>query len=329
MASDRVPCVKAIVVTTINPPTEGIKTLTGRGWDVYVVGDKYTPGDWDCDGTCFFPIDGLTEFDLEEHLPTSHYSRKNIGYLAAMHDGAEAIYETDDDHLLYDYALDELSESLSARTPFEAGWLNVYDEFTDGFMWPRGFPLQEVNIPSPYVSTTTWSVNCPIQQFLVDGDPDVDAVYRMTRAGASTWNPGSSPLALGYGTFSPFNSQNTLWYPSAYPYMYLPSYVSFRVTDIWRSFIAHRCIAEDGDYVAFRSPNARQDRNPHDLLKDFEDEIPGYLLNAKIVDKLWSLDLRGMKPTERLLYCYARLAAIGAIKSQEIPLVDAWISDLP
>jgi hypothetical protein len=62
-------------------------------------------------------------------------------------------------------------------------------------------------------------------------------------------------VALGAGAWSPFNSQNTAWYPKAYPLLYLPSYCSFRMTDIWRSFVAQRIAWENGWAVLFKSPD--------------------------------------------------------------------------
>ena len=73
--------------------------------------------------------------------------------------------------------------------------------------------------------------------------------------------------------------------------MYLPAYCSFRMTDIWRSFIAQRIAWENDWYVLFHGPVMHQVRNAHNLLKDFEDEIAGYLNNARICHELESLDL--------------------------------------
>ncbi|MHC4265647.1 MAG: STELLO glycosyltransferase family protein, partial [Planctomycetota bacterium] len=67
-----------------------------------------------------------------------------------------------------------------------------------------------------------------------DDNPDVDAVYRLTQRLPLTFRKDRR-LALGNGSKCPFNSQNTTWFPDAYPLLYLPAYCSFRMTDIWRS----------------------------------------------------------------------------------------------
>ena len=66
------------------------------------------------------------------------------------------------------------------------------------------------------------------------------------RRGPSLWLPP--------GTWCPFNSQTTWWWPEAYPLLYLPSHCSFRMTDIWRSFVAQRCLWELGHGLVFHAP---------------------------------------------------------------------------
>ena len=51
-----------------------------------------------------------------------------------------------------------------------------------------------------------------IQQGLVNGDPDVDAIFRLTRKYPLvplevTFDPSAPPVFLPEGIFSPFNSQ--------------------------------------------------------------------------------------------------------------------------
>ena len=76
-------------------------------------------------------------------------------------------------------------------------------------------------------------VDCPIQQGLADENPDVDAIYRLVLPLPVQFETGRR-IALKRGVWSPFNSQNTAWWPDAFPLLYLPAYCSFRMTDIWR-----------------------------------------------------------------------------------------------
>jgi hypothetical protein len=73
-----------------------------------------------------------------------------------------------------------------------------------------------------------------------------------------------------------------------------------------------------------------QRRNVHDLMKDFQDEVPGYLGNRKICRVLEDLSLaRGPEAAgQNLVRCYEALVAQGIFPKKELPLVRAWLSDL-
>jgi hypothetical protein len=117
----------------------------------------------------------------------------------------------------------------------------------------------------------------------------------------------------------------------AYPLMYLPSYCSFRMTDIWRSFIAQRCLWEIDCGLVFHAAEAFQERNVHNLLRDFTDEVPGYTGNNKIIGLLEATKLeRGESAVgENLLRCYEVLAKEGFFPAdKELPLVKAWLADV-
>jgi hypothetical protein len=261
--------------------------------------------------------------------PTGTYARKNIGYLAAMAAKAPFIIETDDDNWPLPTFWQKRSEDASVRCLDQAGWTNVYRYFTDALIWPRGLPLRYVRRQVPDVtSLAQFQTVCPIQQGLVDGNPDVDAVYRLVLPLPQVFQ-NNVQLALGPGSWCPFNSQNTVWWPQAYPLLYLPSHCSFRMTDIWRSFIAQRIAWANGWRVLFHGATVMQERNEHDLISDFEHEIPGYLHNEKLA---LLLDCLPIKPgvadtTHNLSLCYRELIANGCIGPQEMAILDCWIAD--
>ena len=132
----------------------------------------------------------------------------------------------------------------------------------------------------------------PIQQGLADLNPDVDAIYRLTQPLPVSFQKEPKRIALGHGSICPFNSQNTTWFREAFPLMYLPSYCSFRMTDIWRSFVAQRIAWTCGWNILFHEATVWQERNEHAIIKDFKDEISGYCNNREIMDRLMQLDLK-------------------------------------
>jgi hypothetical protein len=208
-------------------------------------------------------------------------------------------------------------------------WVNVYRYFSDALIWPRGLPLDEIHGPVPPVGQGGRARRAPVQQGLVNGSPDVDAIWRLTmdRPFEFEANPG---VYLEPGNWCPFNTQSTWWWPISYPLLYVPSFCSFRMCDIWKSFVAQRCLWALDLGVVFHAPEVIQERNPHDLMRDFRDEIPGYSRNRELADVLAGAPLAAGEENvaANLRVCYDRLVASGFLPAKEMELVDAWLGDL-
>lgn len=324
----------AIVVTTINSPTPALRELAAGaprlGARLIVVGDEKSPADFDLPGAHYLDIAAqrASGFELARIAPTRHYARKNVGYLAAIRAGASILVETDDDNYPMPQFWEPRRLEQTGGLVAHDGWVNVYGYFTDSSVWPRGLPLDVVKVAPPPERANIAAGPCPIQQGLADGDPDVDAIFRLTRALPLTFE--RRPPVVLKGAWCPFNSQNTTWWPQAFPLLYLPSYCSFRMTDIWRSFVALRIAAANGWSLSFHAATVYQDRNAHDLMRDFADEIPGYLHNRAIREQLNGLKLvEGVEHlTDNLVLCYGELIKMGLVAPEEEPLLKAWIRDL-
>ena len=80
----------------------------------------------------------------------------------------------------------------------------------------------------------------------------------------------------------------------------------------------------------FHAPEVRQDRNPHDYRRDFADEVPGYLQNARIAEILAGLALAPGEAAvgDNLRACYTALVAERIFPPEELALVAAWQADL-
>jgi hypothetical protein len=325
----------AIVVTSIAGPNATLQALARgcreHGYTFIVIGDEPSPPDFSLDGCNFFNLQQQRELGLKfaAQCPTRHYARKNVGYLLAMRAGAEIIIETDDDIAPDKTFWHQRTRVQTVRAATDAGWLNVYRYFTDANIWPRGFPLNRINAPQPAFDELAMDkVDAPIQQGLSDVDPDVDAIYRLTQTAPVSFRRDRR-VALKQNVWCPFNSQNTTWWADAFPLLYLPAYCTFRMTDIWRSFVAQRIAWENNWSLLFHEPNGEQARNQHDLMRDFADEIPGYLRNAEICEALSRLHLRpGIEHLgENLLICYEELVSKNVFDPKELKLVEAWLSD--
>ena len=324
-----------IVITSIQLPTSSVMAMLSKarhfGVRIIVIGDRKTPNaDWP-DGIDFVSLPdqlGL-DFGLGSKLPENHYSRKNIGYLIAMSRNSPFIFDTDDDNAPLE-SWRTRSLALHARPCIQSGWINAYRWFSDEHVWPRGLPLANARHGSavPKIGALADFVS-PIQQGLANGSPDVDAVWRLLMDREITFRDEESVL-LPTGSWCPFNSQSTWWFPHASPLAYLPSFVSFRMTDIWRSFIAQRCLWALGHGVVFHGPEMFQNRNEHNLLRDFEQEVPGYLANDRIRDILERTTLLAgtHEVSNNLHRCYEALINERVIPGDEMALIEHWLLDV-
>jgi hypothetical protein len=323
---------RSVVVTSILPPTRAVSRFVEiLGWPVIVVGDQGSPADWSHAGCLYLsPRDQKAcTFRITKYLPWNHYSRKMIGYLYALGRGARVILDSDDDNILYQgWQAPEFKGRFRVATG-KLGFINIYKLFTDQHIWPRGFPLRLVTDPGSEIAeaaTVAREVQVGIWQGLVDGEPDVDAIYRLTVNQPITFRQDEA-IVLSHGTICTFNSQNTLFSAPVFPLLYLPGFVSFRFTDILRSLVAQPIMWLRGIHVGFSSATACQERNSHDLLKDFESEIPCYLHAEEVVERVQAGIRSGYSIQENLYQAYEKLLQGGIVVDKEMDLLGAWIRD--
>ncbi len=323
-----------LVVTTIAPPTEtlrALQVLCREGWSAVVVGDRGGPRTWRCAGVEYLGVERQRRHfgKFADLLPYRHYCRKNLGYLFAVENGAELILEVDDDNIPLPGFGRGLKREVRGLRLRGSGWVNVYSHFTTAPVWPRGLPLDAIRSPGQPEAMQKSRV-CPIQQYLTQEDPDVDAIFRLTHPGPTRFRRGGPSVVLAREAWAPFNTQNTLFWREAFPLTYLPGHVSFRLTDIWRSFVAQAVLKARGYDLAFHPPSVRQERNPHDLMRDFAQEVDGYLHNRRIGEIL-TRELAAAPPGRgRLgdiaLRFWRRLAAEGILPAAEIRLYESWLA---
>lgn len=326
---------KFIVLTTIASPNDEMLEWFSRfsEWNIVIIGDLKTPDEsWEDAPVEYLSIARQDELfpALSELAPRNHYCRKNIGYLYAISQKADLIWETDDDTFPYADAFSSLKVDVTGRLVGEKDWINVYRYFTEAGIWPRGLPLDKTTEIGTVLDEGL-SKRCPIQQFLVDEDPDVDAIWRLLNPEVCVrFDFEAEPVILNRGSMVPFNSQNTVFFPEAYPLLYLPHYANFRMTDIWRSFVAQVCLWGQDLHLAFHTASAVQKRNPHDLLADFEDEVPGYLHNRKIGhllgEKALKQSVSGVDIQECARMLWLEMVEQGFLPEKERPLIEAWFN---
>lgn len=321
---------KWVVITSINYPTDALRKLAALpDWNLVVVADKKTPADWCLDNCHFLSVEKQLSLGLKivDVLPWNHYARKNIGYLYAIQHGAKIIYDTDDDNYI-DKDIEYFNEGAHFDLSVQRDLcVNPYPFFGQPTVWPRGYPLEKISMPRKMAHRTRQeTAKAYIQQGLVDKEPDVDAIFRLTRQ-EEVFFGDAPPLCLQKHSFAPFNSQNTIFYKEAFWGLLLPITVTFRVCDIWRGYITQRLLWDIDGRLCFFKSSVTQYRNEHNLLHDFKDEIDLYLRAGELVN---SLDQWKGKGTmyDRFTDLLADLIDKKYYQPQEMALLTAWIEDL-
>jgi len=273
-----------IVCTTINAPTEAIDLYDAMvGWTLVVVGDLKTPKDYKLKNGIYLSPDNQKKFSpaLSDLLGWNCIQRRNIGFLYALSRGAQIVATVDDDNTPLDNWGDNVLAGSSVRVKKYSSSDGLFDPMAVTNypqLWHRGFPIQ-------FLTTRAYPIFNEVEEIFDveasfwNGDPDIDAICRMEHEPDCNFDKTCFPFASN--GLSPFNSQNTFLTAET-----LTDYFMFpgvgRMDDIWGAYQ----LLSIGKKVIYTEPSVIQKRNPHDLTNDFEKEIPGYLNNYKILDRL-------------------------------------------
>lgn len=320
---------KYIIITSIFEPTEAVRVFARQhDYQLVVVGDKKTPAHWQQDGCIYLDVAQQLELApaFAQSIPFNHYGRKMLGYVYAMRQGAEVIIDTDDDNIPYAGWNFPAFEGSFTSSHEQLGWVNIYQHFTDQFIWPRGLPLRHIRDSKEKLqwAAAPLTQRIGIWQGLADEDPDVDAIYRLTSNTPCLFED-REPVVLTEGTVCPFNSQNTAIRKELFPLLFLPSFVTFRFTDILRGIVAQPILWKHGYKLGFTKATVVQKRNEHDYFKDFESEVPMYLHSEKAL-KLVADSLTDGSVSDNLRQAYEALHKAGIVEERELTVLAEWLA---
>ena len=326
----------SIVLTTINKLNANIKKLIflseQNDLELIVIGDKKTPKNFSLKYGNYYNIKDQKKlrFNFSKICPLNSYSRKNIGYLVSIQNGNETIIETDDDNYPKNNFLKFLDLKHEVNEIKEIGWTNVYKKFTKKNLniWPRGLPLNKIE-NSPTFKNKKVRKNFYLKQGVCEGNPDVDAIYRIINKNINIKFKNEYKFSLGKA-FSPINSQNTIWSKILFPLMYLPVTCTMRATDIWRGLIALNIISNDNLSVLFYGTTMKQNRNFHVLENDLKDELPLFesVENAFEILKNLKLKKGPQNYLVNLHKSYDYLIKNDIFDKKEMFYLNSWIRDI-
>jgi hypothetical protein len=324
---------KCIIITTINDyKNTFIEDYLKYDYDIIVVGDLKTPhksyynkniiyihpesNSINCDAFC-------------NKLPFNHYSRKNIGYLYAIKNNYDVIFDTDDDNCPLENFKD-WNKLTDTKLITEPKFPNIYSLFTNIHIWPRGFPLELIN-KNEEIKINNDNIihsNVGIYQSIANNDPDVDAIFRLTNQNYKKniiFDEGKS-FILNKNIYTQGNTQITFWVcKDIFHLLYIPCTVSFRFCDILKMYIAQKCMWEYNKQMCYISPIAKQIRNDHDLMKDFVSEYSMYSSIFDIINTIFeNIKLNGNK--EDIIIIYKNLLEYNIVQKEEIDILKEWIN---
>jgi hypothetical protein len=332
-------CQKWGVVTTISAPTLAIQRAADLpgDWCLVIVADIKTPKDYleqagldDRETVHFFSVDKQEEWarqsnyvaKLVQAIPYHHFGRKNLGYLYAIRNGAETIFDFDEDNIVNAATTmsgDDPDANADANAHGKPGSILLHDEEDDMIqnvsipllgrnifnpypllqaslpnLWPRGFPLefsQDSTTQGMVMYTKNISMDhIGVIQFCADDNPDMDAARDpLVNPSPITFAPESmsQPLLVPLHAFVPYNAQATLHMQAALWATFLPVTVPGRVSDIWRSYFGECLFRDLGLSVVFAPPRIVKVRNTaHDSLADTKAELDLHLKAGKLVEFL-------------------------------------------
>lgn len=280
---------KIIVTTTINYPTEAtLKFAAMTDWHLVIAGDLKTPHD---DYNKLKNVTYLSPTEQEEiskelsdAIGWKSIRRRNMALVKAFQMGADIVATVDDDNIPLDGWGQEVYVGQEVEVDFYTTELDVFDPIyvtEHKNLWHRGFPLQYVSKRNAECIGKK-NINCMVQADFWNGDPDIDAVCRITQMPEVVFKP-FEPFASD--KISPFNSQNTFLHRSVLPYYMVIPHIG-RMDDIWGGYALQQELRKIwGSFVVYNKATVYQDRNEHDLTLDMEEEMIGYKHNLTLIQE--------------------------------------------
>ncbi len=276
------------------------------------------------------------DYECSELIGWHVVQRRNIATLEAIKSGADVILTVDTDNVPES---PDYFDVLLSRLLAKPGWGRVTQNgdcfvnpgnVASPWYWKRGFPYGLRN--QWYQDIAAWRepVRCGVWESLVVGDPDINATERLDRF----------PDVCGYDDdvivnprkdFAPLNSQATAYVRELAPLMAVwPG--CFRYDDIFGGYFAQAVMRATDYHVGYGAPHVRQERHPHDLIRDLELELHGMRYTDAFCEYLRAVPVRTGRGYETVLD-YARFvvdALADAPVEWRVPtdFLRAWFNDV-
>lgn len=282
----------AIVTTSINAAPASFEEYAEQADTFIVAGDTNTPESL---AQYVKDLGGLYLTTERQHHLFQNWSdivgwhsiqRRNAAIMYAYQAGHDVIITVDDDNMpMSETWVDQHMRNLHfcednwvLRSLEPRGWVNINCD-TKPESRQRGTPYGR-GTEGYWMTNDVTLDNVAVSQSQVLGSPDCDAIYRLTHNPEVT-SAGRDFVVRPYdGTRLAFNSQATAWKREYAPLMACLPGVG-RYDDILAAFVAQRILGAQQQAIHVGTPYVRQERNPHDFVKDLRAETMGLELSFK------------------------------------------------
>lgn len=306
---------KIIVTTTINSPTRATlkfcEIADRDDWTFLIIGDTKTPHlEYKMlelkhvNVKYYSPEEQENEFkELSDAIGWKSIQRRNIGFVAAYKMGAEIIATVDDDNIPYENWGQNLFVNKTIDVDLYEPEINVFDPLSitkNNHLWHRGYPIDHLLKRHRVEYKGKIKRRVLVQADLWDGDPDIDALARLTYKPIINYKEITEPFCSNQ--IAPFNSQNTFLSREVIPYYAVLPNVG-RMDDIWGGYILQNYFK---DNLIYCPASVYQDRNVQDLITNLEKEIIGYRNTNNLINDLSNYENYLSEETKSFYHIYKK-----------------------
>lgn len=283
---------KYIVTTTINKPTEAIiKFAQKKDWIFIIIGDKKTPHELYKKLERKYSNVIYMSCEMQEKkykrlskiIGWNSIQRRNIGFVESYNMGAEIIATVDDDNIPYSSWGKNILVNKEVYIDCYETKIKVFDPLSitkANYIWHRGYPIELIKDRLNVKRKGKIKRKVLVQADLWNGDPDIDAIARLTFKPIVKFTDIKKPYCSN--KITPFNSQNTFLSRDVFPYYAVYPHIG-RMDDIWGAYIMQYYYP---DSVIFNKASVYQKRNKQDIILNLEKEIFGHRYSLKLIQSL-------------------------------------------
>ena len=301
-------------------------------------------------------------------LEMNHLARKNLGYVYAIANGAELIWDVDEANSL-------VADEGDLRSPFHqnaTGFLDVagpsakfrtcrtfnpYMAFDGGLrkIWSRGLPIHEVkkneecheqSLPESLQFYRLRKETIGVFHSIAHTSPDTDLLWRTFKHGGESLNlTNAPPVTPGRAKLAPFNAESTMFAPQAFWMLcLLPTRQATEQgeSDILRAYIGQRLMQEIGLNTVFSPiPVVERKKDPqtqevgNDLISNMQNELARHQKYMELIDFLgeWKPKALAEKSPQMdfvgyIESLYIALYENNFMEEEDVTLVQEWLQFL-